>query len=293
MPKLQKKSGAAAAARGSRRIPTALLLCAAGSLVLSFSCGGARDDASPAAGPRSGGPEAGPTRAQLNALTEQEKSEGWRLLWNGVNFDGWRGIGLDRVPEGHWVIEDGAIRKLAGGEVPRQADGQPVQGGDLMTVATFEDFDLRFEWKISAAGNSGLKYNVSEEMSKAYAPQHAAIGFEYQVLDDTAAYDPPITPNQTTGSLYDLVPAGAKTLNPVGEWNESRVVFRGNHGEHWLNGAKVLEFDLGTPEMDGRVAASKFKNIPDFAKKRAGHIVLQDHGSAVWFRNIKIRQLEP
>ncbi len=228
-----------------------------------------------------------------NALTEIEKSEGWTLLWNGADFAGWRGVGLDRVPEGHWLIEDGTIRKLASGEVPRQADGQPVEGGDLMTVATFEDFDLRFEWKISASGNSGLKYNVSEEMSQAFAPHHAAIGFEYQCLDDTGVYEPPITPNQTTASLYDLVPAGARALKPVGEWNESRVVFRGSHGEHWLNGGQVLEFELGTPDMDARVAASKFKSIPDFAKKRPGHIVLQDHGSAVWFRNIKLRAIAP
>jgi hypothetical protein len=272
-----------------------MMLCATASLALSFStsCGGAKDDASATAGLQPGGSEAATVRPGLNSLTPQEKSEGWTLLWNGVDFDGWRGVGLDRVPEGHWLIEDGVIRKLAGGEVPRQADGQPVQGGDMMTAATFEDFDLRFEWKISPAGNSGLKYNVSEEMSKSFAPQHAAIGFEYQALDDTASYDPAILPNQTTGSLYDLVPAGAKTLKPVGEWNASEVIFRGNHGEHWFNGGKVLEFELGTPDMDARVAASKFKNIPDFAKKRPGHIVLQDHGSAVWFRNIKIRVIEP
>jgi hypothetical protein len=295
MPKTRKESGGGARALGFGRIPSAVMSGAAVSLALffSYSCGGAKEDASPAESLRPGESQASPARPGLNVLTEQEKSEGWVLLWNGVDFDGWRGVGLVRIPEGHWLVEDGAIRKLAGGEVPRQADGQPVQGGDLMTVATFENFDLRFEWKISLAGNSGLKYNVSEEMSQSFAPQHAAIGFEYQCLDDSAVYDPPIMPNQTTASLYDLVPAGAKNLKPVGEWNESKVVFRGNHGEHWLNGGKALEFELGTPDMDARVAASKFKSIPDFAKKRPGHIVLQDHGSAVWFRNIKIRHLEP
>jgi len=278
-----------------RRIPMALTLGAAAALAVFFSasCGGSKEEASPAENPGAAEPPTAAIRTELNALSEQEKAEGWILLWNGVDFDGWRGVGLDRVPEGHWLIEDGAIRKLAGGEVPRQADGQPVQGGDMMTAATFEDFDLRFDWKISPSGNSGLKYNVSEEMSKAFAPQHAAIGFEYQCLDDTASYEPPITPSQTTASLYDLVPAGPKALKPVGEWNASEVIFRGNHGEHWLNGGKVVEFDLGTPDMDARVAASKFKSIPDFAKKRAGHIVLQDHGSAVWFRNIKLRVIEP
>ena len=162
-----------------------------------------------------------------------------------------------------------------------------------MTDRTFLDFELRFDWKISPSGNSGVKYNVSEEMSRAFAPNHAAIGFEYQALDDTGTYDPPLGPTQMTASLYDLIAPGLKTLRPVGEFNESRIVFRGSHGEHWLNGAKVLEFDLGTPEMEKRVAASKFSKIPDFAKKRPGHIVLQDHGSAVWFRNIKIRPLAP
>ena len=295
MPMTSKKPGCEARALGFRRHQNAPLLLASASLafILSLSCGGAKDEAAPAESPRPAEPPAASVQTELNALTEQEKSEGWILLWNGVDFDGWRGVGLDAIPAGHWVIEDGAIRKLAGGEVPRQADGQPVQGGDLMTAAAFENFDLRFEWKISPGGNSGLKYNVSEEISKAFAPQNAAIGFEYQCLDDTAKYEPPILPNQTTASLYDLVPAGAKTLQPVGEFNASRVVFRGNHGEHWLNGAKVLEFELGSPEMENRVAASKFKSIPDFAAKRAGRIVLQDHGSAVWFRNIKLRQIEP
>ena len=280
---------------GRGHLKAALKAGASVSLALFFcySCGGPKESAAPPESLRSGEPPAAAEPSKINTLTEQEKAEGWALLWNGFDFEGWRGVGLDAIPAGHWVVEDGAIRKLAVGEVPRQADGQPVQGGDLMTAATFENFDLRFEWRISPAGNSGLKYNVSEDISKAFAPQHAAIGFEYQCLDDTADYQPAILPNQTTASLYDLVPAGAKTLKPVGEFNESRVVFQGNHGEHWLNGAKVLEYELGSADLNSRVAASKFKNIPDFAAKRAGHIVLQDHGSAVWFRNIKIRPLAP
>ena len=261
--------------------------------LLAVSCGGQKETAAPPESPRSGEPPTASAAIPVNTLTEEEKAAGWTLLWNGLDFEGWRGVGLERIPEGHWVIEGQTIRKLAGGEVPRQADGQPVQGGDLMTTETFQDFDLTFEWKISAAGNSGLKYNVSEDISKTHAPQHAAIGFEYQCLDDTASYEPAILPNQTTASLYDLLPAGPKTLKPVGEWNASRVVFRGGHGEHWLNGAKVVEFDLGTPEMEARVAASKFKSIPGFADRRPGHIVLQDHGSAVWFRSLKVRPLGP
>lgn len=270
-------------------------LAAAASLgvFLAFACGGPKDGAAPSDSLKAGEPPAAAAPAMLNTLTEAEKAEGWSLLWNGVDFEGWRGVGLDQVPAGRWVVESGVIHKLAGGEVPRQADGQPVQGGDLMTISVFRDFELKFEWKIGPSGNSGVKYNVSEEMSRAFAPEHAAIGFEYQCFDDTAAYEPPITPAQTTASLYDLVPAGPKTLKPVGEWNESRIVFQGNHGEHWLNAGKVVEFDLDTPDLTARVAASKFQKIPDFAAKRSGHIVLQDHVTAVWFRNIKIRPLAP
>jgi hypothetical protein len=226
-----------------------------------------------------------------NSLTEAEKAEGWKLLFDGKSLTGWRGIGQEGIPKGHWVIEDGAIKKVAGGEVTRQKDGQPLQGGDLMTLATFANFELRLEWKISPGGNSGVKYNVSEEMSKTSAPQGAAIGFEYQILDDDIHPDAKNGPNRTAAALYDLIAPEGKTLKPVGEFNEARIVFRGNHGEHWLNGVEVLEFDMATPKMNELVAASKYRNIPGFAEKRSGHIVLQDHGDTVWFRNIRIREL--
>ncbi|HJQ10033.1 MAG TPA: DUF1080 domain-containing protein [Gemmatimonadaceae bacterium] len=220
----------------------------------------------------------------------QPKSE-WRPLFDGSTFSGWRGLGYDSVPTAHWKIEDGAIRKIPAGQVPRMADGQPAAGGDLMTTDTFRDFELTFDWKISRAGNSGVKYNVSEELSMGNAPNHAALGFEYQVLDDDLHEDNKI-PSHRAGALYDLIaPNTSKQLKPVGEWNSSRILFRGNHGEHWLNGTKVVEYDLGTPVMDSLLAASKYKSIPNFAQRRAGHIVLQDHGDEVFFRNIKIHVL--
>ena len=226
-----------------------------------------------------------------NTLTAAERRDGWRLLFDGSTFDGWRGLGYDTVSTGHWMIDGGAIRKIPKGLVPRQADGQPAVGGDLMTKDTFRDFELAWDWKISRAGNSGVKYNVSEEISMAAAPNHAALGFEYQVLDDDLHEDNKI-PSHRAGALYDLVPANnTKTLKPVGEWNTSRLVFRGNHGEHWLNGTKVVEFDLGTAAMDSALAKSKYRSIANFAQRRAGHIVLQDHGDEVFFRNIKIRVL--
>jgi hypothetical protein len=160
-----------------------------------------------------------------------------------------------------------------------------------MTTDTFRDFELTWEWKISRAGNSGVKYNVSEEISMANAPNHAALGFEYQMLDDSLHEDNKV-PSHRAGALYDLIaPSAAKHLAPVGEWNSSKIVFRGNHGEHWLNGQKIVEFELGTPLMDSLLAKSKYRSIPNFAQKRAGHIVLQDHVDEVFFRNIKIHVL--
>lgn len=226
-----------------------------------------------------------------NVLSPAESRAGWRLLFDGSTFNGWRGLGYDSVPTAHWKIENGTIRKLADGDVPRLPDGQPAAGGDLMTIDTFRDFELSFDWKISRAGNSGVKYNVSEEISMANAPNHAALGFEYQVLDDNLHEDNKI-PSHRAGALYDLIPPNAnKRLNPVGDWNTSRIVFRGNHGEHWLNGAKVVDYDLGTPRMDSLLAASKYHSIPNFAQRRAGHIVLQNHVDEVYFRNIKIHVL--
>jgi Domain of Unknown Function (DUF1080) len=226
-----------------------------------------------------------------NSLTVPEQQSGWHLLFDGKTFDGWRGLGYDSVPTAHWKIENGTIRKLADGQVPRMPDGQPAAGGDLMTRETFRDFELTWDWKISRAGNSGVKYNVSEEISMAAAPNHAALGFEYQMLDDSLHEDNKV-PSHRAGALYDLIPPNAnKVLAPVGQWNSSRIVFRGNHGEHWLNGKEVVEFELGTPLMDSLMARSKYRDIKGFAQKRAGHIVLQDHVDEVFFRNIKIRVL--
>lgn len=230
--------------------------------------------------------------ARTNELTEEELAEGWILLFDGRSFAGWRGLGRKRIPEGHWIIEDAAIKKVPSENVPLQKDGQPLEGGDLMTIDTFENFELKFEWKNSLAGNSGVKYNVSEEMSTEYPPQYAALGFEYQILDDERHPDALMGKNKTSAALYDLIAPQDKILEPPGEFNKARIILNGNHGEHWLNGVKVLEYDLGTPEMDALIAASKYKDIPDFAEKRRGHIVLQDHTDAVWFRNIKIRILE-
>src|SRR3989441_6037543 len=229
-------------------------------------------------------------QTRSNDLSAPERAAGWRLLFDGRTLRGWRGLGYDTVPTAHWVVVDGAIKKIASGNVPKLPDGQPRQGRDLMPVATCGDLELDWEWKVSPGANSGVKYNVSEEVSMAQAPNHAALGFEYQMLDDDRHEDGKLRTHRA-GALYDLVaPNAAKRLHPVGEWNHSRVIFRGNHGEHWLNGAKILEFDLGTALMDSLLAASKYRAIPGFAERRNGHIVLQDHGDEVYFRSIKVRE---
>jgi hypothetical protein len=242
-----------------------------------------------------GGVEACTARAQdqpPNTLSVEERDAGWRLLFDGRTFAGWRGLGRDSIPAGHWLIEDGSIRKVASGQVPKAADGQPLVGGDILTVERFRDFELKLEWRVSPGGNSGIKYNVSEEMSTSLPPRHAALGFEYQILDDDLHPDARVGPNRTAAALYDLVPpATQKRLRPVGEYNEARIVFRGGHCEHWLNGDKLVEFDIASAEFDSLLAASKYSPIPAFAEKREGHIVLQDHSDDVWFRSIKIREL--
>ena len=226
-----------------------------------------------------------------NQLSAAERAAGWRLLFDGRTFAGWRGLGRDTVPTAHWEIVDGAIRKKPSGQVALRPDGQPLAGGDLTTVDTFDDYELAFEWKVTPGANSGVKYNVDESLSST-----GALGFEYQVLDDASHPDARagISGNRTSAGLYDLIPPAAnKPLRPVGEWNEARIVFRGNHGEHWLNGVKVVEYDLGTPRMAELFSKSKWSDNPRFITRKAGHrIVLQDHNDEVFYRNLKIRELD-
>lgn len=217
----------------------------------------------------------------------------WQLLFDGQSFAGWRGLGRSTVAEGHWSVENGVIRKLASGDVPTAADGQPLEGGDIITIDTFENFELAFEWKVAPGANSGIKYNVSEAMSTASPPASAALGFEYQILDDDKHPDAKNGPNRTAGALYDLKePSSDKKLEPVGEFNRGRIVFQNGHGEHWLNGVKVVEFDLDSDEFKARLDKSKYAPTRGFAEPRQGHIVLQDHGDDVWFKNIRLRVLD-
>ncbi len=234
---------------------------------------------------------AGASANRANELTAAERAAGWRLLFDGTTLRGWRGIGYDSVPTAHWKVENGAIKKIPSGDVPKMPDGQPAMGGDLMSVEAFGDFELSWEWKVAPGANSGVKYNVSEQFSLAKAGNHAALGFEYQILDDSLAEDNKVATHRA-GALYDLIaPNESKRVRPAGQWNESRLIFRGRHGEHWLNGSKIVEYDLGTPRMDSLLALSKYKAIEGFADRRVGHVILQDHGDAAYYRNIKVRVL--
>jgi hypothetical protein len=227
------------------------------------------------------------------SLTDSMTRGGWKLLFDGKTFKGWRGLGMDHVPSGLWIIENGMIKKVNTGDVKKLPDGRAVEGGDLITVDTFDNFELSFEWKINKEGNSGLKYNVSEEMSQEYGSKYSALGFEYQLLDDgDANYKKILKPAQFSGSLYDLIPAKNVVLKPVGEFNMSRIVVNDKHVEHWLNGIKVVEFEFGSKELEDAYKASKFRKIPGFIDKRQAHIVLQNHNEESWFRNIKIRELK-
>jgi 3-keto-disaccharide hydrolase len=212
--------------------------------------------------------------ADLNQLTPKEKAAGWKLLFDGTNTAGWRGYKKQGFPAKGWKVEDGLLKKV-GGE----------QGGDIVTEATFDNFDLTWEWRIALKGNNGLKYLVTEE--RASAPGH-----EYQMIDDTGHPDGRLGAKRTTAAFYDVLPPRPdKPLNPPGQWNLSRVLVQGNHVEHWLNGVKVLEYELGSDTVKAAVANSKFKNAAGFGTKIKGHIMLTDHGDECWFRSIKIREL--
>lgn len=228
-----------------------------------------------------------------NVLTRAEAQAGWQLLFDGQTLQGWHALGFHSVPAGLWTVRDGAIEHLEKHKGAIQADGQPLVGFDLISDNSYQDFELTWEWKISRAGNSGVKYNVDEKLSTTFDPIHAAKGWEYQIIDDSLNEDNKLATHRT-GALYDMfAPNEFKRVKPAGEWNRSRLLFRGKHGEHWLNGVRVVSFDLGTPAFDSAFAKSKYAKYPKwFPVRRKGQIVLQDHDDVVWFRDIKIRVLK-
>lgn len=249
-----------------------------GLLIASAMCAGrlAAEDASATPAP------------PANSLTEQEIHDGWKLLWDGKTTDGWHAVKSDKFPAKGWTIQNGELTLRKGGS---------KGGGDIMTAAAFSEFELVADYKTDAKDmDSGVKYFVHLVTGGEEHKILAAIGYEYQIhnvtLDEAAAFIKAGEGRSLPGGLYGtLQPALTRGSNPVGQWNTIRIVARGNHVEHWLNGDKVLEFDRDSKAFLDAMAAGKFAGVPGYADWKNGFILLQDHGSEVSFRNIKIRPL--
>ncbi|MBX2916470.1 MAG: DUF1080 domain-containing protein [Cyclobacteriaceae bacterium] len=219
-----------------------------------------------------------------NTLTALEKEQGFRLLWDGKTTNGWRGAHKQTFPEKGWEIKDGVLSVLPAG------GAESTNGGDIITIEKFGAFELTFDFKFAEGANSGVKYFVDEK----YLSTGSAIGLEYQILDDARHPDAKegVVGNRTLGSLYDLIPS-LKIQDIPRVWNEGRIrVYPDGRIEHWLNGRKIVEYQRGTPIFYALVARSKYKDWDGFGMTEKGHILLQDHGDAVSFRSIKIRELK-
>ena len=215
------------------------------------------------------------SQTKHNILTKKEKKDGWELLFDGTSPNHWRAVHKVDFPGKGWKIENGEM--ISG------------KGGDIVTKRQYSDFEFVWEWKMDdLGGNSGVKYLVKER-------NNTALGIEYQILDDENhpwMINGKMKPGDfhTMGAVYELYPVMVeKKVNPVGQWNMGKIKVRGNHVEHWLNDVKLVEYDRGGEDFKDRIAKSKFKDAPGFGLHQEGHIMLQDHGSVVHFRNMKIK----
>lgn len=229
-----------------------------------------------------------------NELTVYEKNNGWKLLWDGATTHGWRSAKAATFPQSGWEIKDGILSVLA-------SEGkESANGGDIITEKKYKDFELTVDFKLTKGANSGIKYFVDPELNKGPG---SSIGLEFQLLDDQRHPDAKkgVPGYRTLASLYDLIPADARVLDPtqledkrffgVNRWNRARIVCKGNMVTHYLNGQKVVEYERGTQEWKALVGYSKYAKWPQFGELETGHILLQDHGNEVFFKNIKIKEL--
>lgn len=216
---------------------------------------------------------------QPNTLTAAEKQAGWKLLFDGKTTAGWRGYRMEKMSPG-WEAIDGALVRVRGGAGGKGAGG----GDDIVTTEEFDNFELQLEWKVRRAGNSGVLYRVSEEPVTAwhYAP-------EVQILDNTA--HPRRDKQQLAGACYDLYAPSKDATKPPGQWNHMRIRVNGPDVTHWMNGEKIVEYELWSDDWNQRVANSKHKARPKFGTFKKGPICLQDHTDRIEFRNLKIRRL--
>jgi hypothetical protein len=212
---------------------------------------------------------------QPNQLKRGEAEAGWKLLFDGKTTNGWRAFRGKEIPD-VWKVVDGAL-------VCSPKNGK--HGGDIVTENKYGNIELSFEWKVTPGANSGVMYRVSEDEDEPWKT-----GPEYQVLDNSRHPDGR-KPKTTAASCYALYAPEKAVTKPVGEWNQGKIVMNGNHIEHWLNGRKVVEYEVGSPDWNERFSKSKFRIYSKFAKEVTGHVDLQFHGDEVAFRNIKVREL--
>ncbi|MFK7903663.1 MAG: family 16 glycoside hydrolase, partial [Chitinophagales bacterium] len=220
-----------------------------------------------------------------NTLSEAEKAAGWTLLFDGKSMDGWHNYGKETVGKS-WKVKEGAL--MLETSIGEEGSRKVVDGGDILTDNQYENFELTLEWKIQACGNSGIFYNVVE------SSEYDAVwwtGPEMQVLDNVCHPDAKY-PKHRAGDLYDLISCKYETVKPAGNWNQARIVSKNGKVEHWLNGRKLVDFEMFTPEWETMIAGSKFKGMSGFGMAKKGHIALQDHGDEVWYRNLKVRELK-
>ncbi len=222
---------------------------------------------------------------EQNKLTAEETAAGWKLLWDGKTTEGWRGAKIPDFPKGGWSIENGELVVLDSG------GAESTNGGDIITKDKYSEFELSVDFKITLGANSGIKLFVDPELNKG---EGSAIGPEFQILDDENHPDAKLGKdgNRTIGSLYDMITApSTKRVYPPGSWNKARILSEGKHVTYFLNGVKTVEYERGSPEWRATVAGSKYSKWPNFGELPEGHILLQDHGNKVNYRNIKIRNL--
>ncbi len=214
------------------------------------------------------------------AASVSAQQDGWTNLFDGTSLKGWRGYKQPDASKTRWKVEDGMLTVDPG-------DGSDTRGArDLITVGTYDNFELAFEWKVSPGGNSGVKYFILED-------RDSAIGHEYQIIDDMKHPDAKIGSHRQTAAFYDVLAATNRPIKPAGEFNQSRVVVNGRNVEHYLNGTRVLQYELSSPALQAAIDKSKFKGIERFGKPQKGHILLQDHGDRVWYRSVRIKTAVP